>query len=255
MLLIFVSNHCRMEHISWFENWFESPFYKILYQNRNEEEAQAFVEKLLDYLRPQPGCRMLDIACGEGRYAVQLAEHGFDVTGIDLSQFSIEQAKAHENEHLHFYIQDMRFSFYINYFDFAFNFFTSFGYFTHDRDHLMAAKAFGCGLKKNGILVIDYLNREYVLKNMVPSDTAHRGSYTFHITKKLERNHIIKDIHFTDANNKPRHYTERVAAFTLADFIRMFTIAGLSLVNTFGDYQLSPYDPATSPRMIMIFKK
>ena len=244
-----------MEQNDWYESWFGSPYYKILYENRDELEAQAFIEKLIEYLQPLPDSRILDIACGEGRHAKLLAEHGFDVTGIDLSQASIEKAKAYESESLHFLVQDMRFPFYINYFDYAFNFFTSFGYFLHDRDHQLAAKSFGGALKKNGILVIDYLNLDYVLQNMTASDTIKRGSYTFSIEKKLERNHIVKDIRFTDANNKARHYTESVAAFKLADFIGMFKKAGLSLVSTFGDYRLSEYHPVDSPRMIMIFKK
>lgn len=249
-------NTRRMEHISWFENWFGSPFYKILYQNRNDAEARLFVENLLAYLQPPNGCRMLDIACGEGRFAIQLAEHGFDITGIDLSQLSIEQAKAHENEHLHFYVQDMRFPFYINYFDYAFNFFTSFGYFASSRDHVLAAKAFASALKPGGTLVVDYLNRDYVMANMMCTNSAvQRGSYTFYVTKKLEHNHIIKDINFTDANNKPRHYRESVAAFTLADFVQIFSKAGLSLIYTFGNYELGAYDAQSSPRMIMIFRK
>jgi SAM-dependent methyltransferase len=244
-----------MEHTDWFENWFGSPFYKILYQNRDGLEAQAFVENLINYLQPLSGNRMLDIACGEGRYAVQLAEKGYDVTGIDLSRFSIEKAKAHEDDHLHFFVQDMRFPFYINYFDYAFNFFTSFGYFSHTRDHVMAAKAFASALKKDGILVIDYLNFEQILHTLVPEETIHRGSYTFNIKRKLAHNHIVKNISFTDADNKPRKYMESVAAFKLADFIDVFKKAGLSLVSTFGDYQLHEYEPASSPRLIMIFKK
>ncbi len=243
------------EHTAWYEHWFGSLYYKILYQSRDELEAQEFIENLLNYLQPLPGASMLDIACGEGRFAVQLAEHGFDVTGIDISHQSIEQAKAHENERLHFYVHDMRFPFYINYFDYAFNFFTSFGYFAHDRDHVMAAKSFAAALKKNGILVIDYLNREQVLDNLVPEETIHRGSYTFHISRKLEREHIMKKIEFTDADNKLRHYTESVAAFSLSDFIQIFKKAGLRLIGTFGNYKLGSYDPLTSPRMIMVFKK
>ena len=95
----------------WFANWFGSPYYKILYQNRDELEAQAFVEKLIDYLQPLPHSSMLDIACGEGRYAVQLAEHNFDVIGIDLSHDSIEKAKASEDDNLQFFVHDMRFQF------------------------------------------------------------------------------------------------------------------------------------------------
>lgn len=242
-------------HTDWFESWFGSPYYKILYENRDDLEAQAFVEKLLEHLQPLPFSAMLDIACGEGRFAVQLAEHGFEVTGIDLSHASIEKAKAYENDKLQFFVHDMRFPFYINYFDYAFNFFTSFGYFTHDRDHQLAAKSFAAALKKDGLLVIDYLNKEFVLGGLVPEETIQRGSYSFYIKRRLERNHIIKEINFTDADNKLRHYTESVAAFTLADFIHMFRQAKLSLVGTFGDYRLSAYHPVDSPRMIMIFKK
>src|SRR5690606_4994425 len=97
--------------------------------NRDEQEAQSFIEKLLNHLQPPASSKMLDIACGDGRHAVQLADYGYNVTGIDLSHLSIEKAKASENDHLEFHVHDMRMPFYINYFDYAFNFFTSFGYF------------------------------------------------------------------------------------------------------------------------------
>ena len=241
--------------MDWYENWFGSPYYKILYQNRDELEAQEFVENLLHYLQPNTGSKMLDIACGEGRFAKQLAEHGFDVTGIDISQASIEFAKASESPNLQFFVQDMRLPFYINFFDFSFNFFTSFGYFAHDRDHALAARSFAASLKQNGLLVIDYLNYEHVLANFVTNEQIQRGSYTFNIERKTERNHIVKDIRFTDANGKLCHYAESVAAFSLADFIQMFKSTGMSLITTFGDYQLGPYHPSYSPRLIMIFKK
>jgi SAM-dependent methyltransferase len=241
--------------MDWYKNWFGSPFYKILYQNRDEFEAQEFVENLLGYLQPTPGCSMLDIACGEGRFAKQLAEHGFNVTGIDISIESIETAKAYETDNLQFFTQDMRFPFYINYFDYAFNFFTSFGYFAHNRDHALAAKSFAAALKKNGILVIDYLNYEQVIANFVPEETIHRGDNTFIITRRLENNHIVKEINFMDEDNIPRVYTESVAAFSLANFIKMFKAANMSLITTFGDYQLNPYHPIDSPRLIMVFKK
>lgn len=241
--------------MDWFENWFGSPYYKILYQNRDELEAQEFVEQLLAYLQPPAASRMLDIACGEGRFAKQLAEHGFDVTGIDISHASIATAKAFEAENLQFFVQDMRHPFFTNYFDYAFNFFTSFGYFAHDRDHILAAKSFAGALKPNGILVIDYLNQEFVHTNLVAEETIQRGSYTFNISRRFERNHFIKHISFLNADGKTQHYAESVSAFSLADFTRMLRPAGMTLVGTFGDYKLSSYHPADSPRLIMVFKK
>jgi SAM-dependent methyltransferase len=241
--------------MDWYENWFGSLYYKILYQERDEYEAMEFIENLLAYLKPPQGSIMLDIACGEGRHARQLADHSYDVVGIDISHQSIEAAKANETDKLQFFVQDMRFPFYINYFNYAFNFFTSFGYFTHNRDHLLAAKGFASALKENGFLVIDYMNYEYVLSKLIPEETIMRGSYNFKLTRKFENNHIIKTIEFLDADQQPRKYVESVAAFSLKDFIQMFKEAGLSLITTFGDYQLNHFSPIDSPRLIMVFKK
>ncbi len=241
--------------MAWYENWFGSPFYKILYQDRNELEAQGFVESLLTFLNPVEGCKMLDIACGEGRFARQLAEHGYDVTGIDISHASIDNALAFQNNHLHFFVQDMRFPFYINYFDYAFNFFTSFGYFRYDRDHRLAARSFAASLKPGGTLVIDYLNHEYVMKHLVPQETIVKGDYTFDIARKIEHGHIMKDISFKDIHGKQKHFTERVATFSVSQFVKMFNEAGMQLTATFGDYNLRPFNEFESSRMIMIFKK
>lgn len=59
---------------SWFKDWFNSPYYHQLYFNRDESEAAAFINKLIAYLKPIPGSTMLDVACGKGRHALQLAE-------------------------------------------------------------------------------------------------------------------------------------------------------------------------------------
>ncbi|MCB0696552.1 MAG: methyltransferase domain-containing protein [Chitinophagaceae bacterium] len=244
-----------MKKKDWYENWFSSAYYKILYRDRDDAEAEQFVETLIKHLQPLPGSRMLDIACGEGRHSRQLAEHGYDVTGIDLSYQCIRQAKLQEHDHLHFLVHDMRFPFYINYFDFSFNFFTSFGYFASNRDNVMAAKSFAAGLKKNGTLVIDYLNSAYILEHLVPEAQVTKEGLIFDIKKKVIDKHIIKDITITDKEGEQHHYAERVAAFTLSDFLEIFKKAGLTLTGTFGDYNMNPYDPVNSKRLIMIFKK
>ncbi len=65
------------------------PYYHQLYFNRDDKEAAAFIDKLIEHLKPAPGATMLDVACGKGRHSIQLAGKGFDVTGIDLSEDSI----------------------------------------------------------------------------------------------------------------------------------------------------------------------
>jgi len=243
------------KQVDWFESWFGSPYYKILYKHRDVEEARDFVSHLVGYFKPLPLSKILDIACGEGRFSLEFAKKGFDVTGIDLSNESIAIAKKQEKENLQFFVHDMRFPFYINYFDFAFNFFTSFGYFENKRDNQMATNAFAKSIKHGGVLVIDYLNREKSLHDLVPNEVVERGDYKFYINRKLEDNHFIKKISVTDERGGQHVFKESVAAFTLTDFIGMFKKAGLSLFNTFGDYQLNDYNHISSPRMIMAFKK
>ncbi len=244
-----------MKKKDWYENWFSSKYYSILYQDRDETEAEQFIERLVAHLQPKQNSKMLDIACGEGRHAIQLVEHGYDVTGIDLSYKSILKAKEAEGDNLHFYVHDMRFPFYMNYFDYSFNFFTSFGYFDKKRDHEMAAKSFARGLKKGGILVVDYLNANFVLNNLVTEAVIEKEEYTFNITKSVVDKHIIKDIRFKDTEGKDLHYAERVAAFTLTDFLEIFGKANLTLVDSFGDYHLNKYDEQNSPRLVMVFQK
>lgn len=236
-------------------DWFGSRYYKLLYNNRNEDEACSFLRALTSYLQPAANSKMLDIACGEGRFAKLLAEDGYDVTGIDLSVPNIEKAKLSETETLHFYVQDMRFPFFINYFDYAFNFFTSFGYFKYDRDHVLAAKAFAAGVKQGGTLVIDYLNADFILPNLVAEATIEREGITFFIKKAVERGHIIKNITFTDTEGQTQNVTETVATFSLQDFKQMFEPLGMKLIDVFGDYKLQAYDSRLSQRMIMVFNK
>ena len=156
-----------MSEQAWYKDWFNSPFYHKLYFERDEKEAAAFISTLIDHLEPAPGCYMLDIACGRGRHSRFLAEKGFNVTGIDISFASIAFAKKSENENLEFYQHDMRLPFRVNYFDHAFNFFTSFGYFKTRREHDDAIRTIANGLKPNGIFVIDYLNVHYSEDHLV----------------------------------------------------------------------------------------
>lgn len=239
---------------NWFQSWFNSPYYHILYNTRNEAEAEFFIDKLCEFLKPANDAKMLDIACGKGRHSIYLNKKGFDVIGTDLSYASIRFAKKYENPKLEFFVQDMRNLFYINYFDFAFNLFTSFGYFDTDNDHIKALKSFRKSLKKEGLLVLDYLNSEKIAQNLVPTETKIIEGITFNINRKIENHKIVKTISFTH-QNKDYSFTEEVQAFNFTDFERLFTAAGLQIVNTFGDYNLNPFNSNQSDRLIFICKK
>jgi 2-polyprenyl-3-methyl-5-hydroxy-6-metoxy-1,4-benzoquinol methylase len=246
-----------MPNSNWYKDWFSSPYYHLLYQNRDETEAIDFIKKLIDHLQPTDGCKMLDVACGKGRHSKALAEMGFDVTGIDLSFPSIEEAKQYEDEHLHFYQHDMRLPFWINYYHYAFNFFTSFGYFRTRREHDNAIRTIAQSLQPQGSFVIDYLNVHYAEDNMQKSFVKEIDGIQFHITKWHDEEHFFKQIQVIDVDSKNlKHlYTERVAKFSLGDFTDMLSYQNMQVQEVFGDYKLGSYDVRKSPRLIIIAKK
>ena len=245
-----------MEDHPWFKDWFNSPYYHQLYFNRDEAEAANFIDKLIDYLQPAPHAKMLDVACGKGRHSVHLAEKGFDVTGIDLSEDSIEEALHYQNDHLHFFRHDMRLPFRINYFDYAFNFFTSFGYFNSRREHDNGIRTIAQSLKNQGCFVMDYLNVHYAEDHVVHQFDKEVEGINFFITKWFDETHFYKKIIVEDETLlEPLVFTEKVAKFSLGDFTEMFAFQGLQIQEVFGDYNFSNYDIRKSPRLIMIAKK
>lgn len=240
----------------WYKEWFSSPYYEILYHKRNEEEAAAFIQRLLQYLNPEPGSRMLDVACGKGRHSSELADMGFDVTGIDLSEPSISEALKKETDRLHFFVHDMRLPFYINYFDYAFNFFTSFGYFKTRREHDDAMRTIAKSIKPHGFFVIDYLNVHYAEDHLVLKEETIIDDIHFHITRKQDEEHFYKEIQIEEAGHLAGEvYTEKVAKFSLGDFTDMLAYQQMQVQQVFGDYMLGHYDVRKSPRMIIIAKK
>lgn len=245
-----------MVKATWFKDWFNSPYYHQLYFNRDESEAAAFIDRLIAHLEPPAGCEMLDVACGKGRHSIYLAKKDFNVTGIDLSEESIEEAKGSENDNLHFYLHDMRLPFWINYFDYAFNFFTSFGYFKTIREHNNAVRTIAQSLKPGGIFVMDYLNVHYAEDHLVHKTEKEIDNVNYVITKWFDEDHFYKKIIIEDeCNTEPIEYEEKVAKFNLGDFTDMFSYEGLQIQEVFGDYSFNNYDVKKSPRLIMIARK
>lgn len=243
-----------MKDREWFAGWFDSKYYHILYKDRDYREAQVFLDNLVDRLGLERGLRVLDLACGKGRHSVYLAQKGFYVTGVDLSEKSIAYARQFENDHLSFYVHDMRKSFHINYFDVVLNLFTSFGYFEKEGDNLKAIRSMTKALKPGGLLVIDFMNTDQVIKKLVKEERKTVEGITFDIKRWVENGFIVKEIDF-DADGHEYIFQERVRALTLADFKEYFDAAGLKIIHLYGDYQLNSFDGESSGRLIMVAEK
>jgi ubiquinone/menaquinone biosynthesis C-methylase UbiE len=240
--------------MSWFANWFDSPYYHTLYKNRDEKEAQVFIDNLIDYLQIPKGSKLIDIACGKGRHAKYFNKKGMDVVGVDLSQNSINTAKKDENKNLQFLVHDMRENYQKDAFDVVTNLFTSFGYFENNKDEQKAINAMANNLKKEGILIIDFMNTKKVIANLVLNEQKTINNIQFDITRQVKDGFILKDIRIIEGKEQ-QQFQEKVKAITLADYSEFITNAGLKIIDIFGNYKLDNFDEEISDRLILICKK
>jgi SAM-dependent methyltransferase len=239
----------------WFASWFDSPHYHRLYAHRDETEAACFIDAIVTRLRPRQGARVLDLGCGAGRHARQLASKGLETTGIDLSPRSIAEAAKSGGAHVHFRRQDMRVPFGRRAFDLVFNLFTSFGYFDTAGDDEAVVRNIAAALIDGGSLVLDYVNVSQAERHLIPYEVRRIDGATYRISRWLERSCLVKQIEIEDTDGHVERHIERVARLTLGDFARMFAAHGLTIEQAYGDYRLGPYDPMTSPRVILVARR
>ncbi len=249
-----LNNQVDNEKKEWFVEWFDTPFYHILYKKRDFVEAQNFILALVEKLQFNIEQTFMDLACGKGRHSIFLNEKGFDVVGLDLSHQNIAHAKQFSNERLAFFEHDMRAIFAENRFDFVLNLFTSFGYFEDDSQNLAAIKAAATALKPGGKLVLDYMNSTKAIKTLAPFYEKTVDGIDFKITKFAINGFILKNINF-DFEGKSYQFQERVKAIELADFKAYFKAANLEIQHIFGDYTLNNFDTNESDRMIFVVEK
>lgn len=243
------SSHCGKE---WFRYWFGSPYYDMLYRNRNAAEAENFISALTKELDLPRTASILDLACGKGRHSLLLHSIGYQVTGVDLSEESIRFAQQYQSEGLNFLVGDMR-SLNLNHrFDCVMNLFTSFGYFEQIEDNLQVLQRVKEHLKPNGLFVLDYLNAG-LIKSSLPQDyTVEReNGVRFHIHKLLENDFVVKKI-VIDNQECQMNYEERVQLLESEQLQNMLVRAGLSPIALYGNYALQKFDPLKSERMIII---
>jgi len=236
----------------WFEGWFDSKYYHILYKHRDHQEAQLFIDNLYSFLALDASKEVLDLACGKGRHAVYLNKKEVNVVGADLSEQSIHHAQQFENNKLHFVVHDMREVLQENHFDVVLNLFTSFGYFQEEKEQIKTIDAIWQMLKPKGILVLDFMNVHKTMKNLVASEQKEIEGITFHLKRTIEKGFIVKDISFED-EGKQYHFQERVKVITEHDFRRY--VKKWDLLNVFGDYQLGAFDVEHSDRFILVAQK
>lgn len=235
--------------MGWYKDWFGTRYYALLYGHRDEGDAQAWVDMVLSRWGLPSGGRVLDMACGRGRHAKWFHACGMEVTGIDISEESIDQARA-RHPGPSFMVHDMRRPFADGYFDAAVCLFNSLGYFEEAEDDKAVLRTAYQALRPGGRFVIDLMNMPRVLSGLVPEEQVEREGVCFRIRRTLEGEVIVKRIEVEDAG-KRLLFEERVRVLRPRTMDELVKDAGFRIMDrTDGPVPL-PYDPVKSDRYVL----
>lgn len=231
-------------------SWFETAFrrdYLDLYYRRDDAAAKAEAAFAARALGLPPGSRVLDVACGTGRHARALAALGHRVVGADLSRELL--AAASEVRRVR---ADMRALPFVDAFDAATSFFTSFGYFD-DAGNLRTLRSIAASLRRRGVFLLDFLNAVAVQAKLVPESVEERGGKRFRVRRWIEAGRVRKEV-VVEGDGDPRVYVEDVRLYLPHDLERLARAAGLSPVALYGDFDGRDYT-TDAPRCILVSRK
>jgi SAM-dependent methyltransferase len=152
----------------WFadESFWET-FYPAMFPDERFEATAAQVDQMLALTKFE-GRDVLDLCCGPGRHASELAARGFNVTGVDKSAFLLGKARARSAD-VEWVHEDMRTFVRPDSFDLVINMFTSFGYFDDKEDDVRVLRNICASLHGSGVLIMEMTGKEYLAKVFQPT--------------------------------------------------------------------------------------
>lgn len=149
----------------WWEELFNDDFIRTM-----AKVTDAQIDREVNFIEESLGCEagamILDLACGTGRHAVELAARGYQVVGFDLSLAMLARASDEAQDRkqkINFVQGDMREMTFEETFDGVYSWNTSFGYFDEEKNGAVVARVHRA-LKKGGQFLLDVVNRDYIVR-------------------------------------------------------------------------------------------
>ncbi len=244
----------------WWKNFFDEIYFETYKEFVEQpERIRKETEAIKSALSLPQGSKILDLACGQGRHAVELAKLGFEVVGLDYSSYLLNIARERAGQNgvdVKFVEGDMRnLPFDDHEFDGVYSFFTSFGYFD-DEDNMKVLAEIARVTRPGGMILIEMSNPLKVIKNLYPFSWFEVGRYIVLeeswfdalTMRAYTKRKIFLDGNLIDERTSfVRFYTSAELSFLLKGF-------GFDVIKVFGDHDLSDYD-VESRRIIWVARK
>ena len=240
--------------MAWFQDFFDEEYLK--FDQHGETPAEVdFIERILDL---PSGSRLLDLCCGYGRHAIELARRGYRVTGYDLSPVMLARAQKNAKQagvEVKWREGDMRALELEEGFDGIINMFTSFGYFEQEDENFRVLKAVGAALKPGGRFLIETVNRDFIVRHFLSRVWFRAGEMTVleeRAFDPISSRSLVDVTVIEDGREKRFQHSVRVYSYTEMEML--LAASGLRTAEVFGDFDGSAYT-WDEPRMIVLAEK
>ncbi|MFO0591341.1 MAG: methyltransferase domain-containing protein [Polyangiaceae bacterium] len=243
----------------WWEEIFSEDFIRTMDQPK-PSYVQREVNFIEESLGVEKGAVVLDLACGTGAHAVELASRGYSVVGFDLSLAMLARASDEAQERgqkLNFLQGDMREMAFEEMFDGIYCWSTSFGYFDEEKNLEVLARTHRA-LRHGGMLLIDLINRDFIAPRQ-PSLVWFEGDGCvcmdeMHVDFFTSRLKVKRTVMFEDGRTREVDYSIRV--YNLHELGKMMHDVGFRVVQVTGH----PAHPGVffgseSPRIIILAER
>ncbi|HEU5298507.1 MAG TPA: class I SAM-dependent methyltransferase [bacterium] len=232
--------------MEWWKQLFNSPIYFELYAAEDTKKAVKEVRDLLRLLDLQPPARVLDVPCGYGRHALELARRGFTVTGIDASPVQLARAREEAGKAgvaVDLREVDARELPFEGEFDLAINMFLSFGYFETDAEHLAMLAGIARALRPGGRFLMHLWNREYEIRYFDQYQVDRSGDVVE--VEEWEFDHLRGRLNWKNTaffpDGRRESWWHSIRAYTIAELRGLLERAGLRLEAVYGGLGGEPY--------------
>ena len=230
----------------WWRSWF-GPGYLALYDQFLAERTPVEIDQLEALLALRPPKRILDLPCGQGRHAIELARRGYDVTGVDLSPFMLKVAEERARAaavRARWLEGDMRAPIAGEKFDVVLNLFTSLGYFADAADDRRVVSAAAAMLVPEGRFVLEMINGERVMARFQEREWFTVGQAAVVERRSLDRSArrmVVERTVTTPSETEVNLHAIRL--YSGRDVTAILKEAGFGRVDLYGDWSGEPLAP------------
>jgi 2-polyprenyl-3-methyl-5-hydroxy-6-metoxy-1,4-benzoquinol methylase len=245
------------------QNWWKTAFregylpaFDEIYSVKRGRKEVAF---LIRELHIKKGARILDLACGQGRHAIPLAQLGMCVTGVDSSVSLLNEAKQRaqaKKVDILFTRGDMRTYQAAEQYDVVLVLGNSFGYF-NNKDNKRVLSNIATSLKTGGWFVLDLSNTPGMLRRQIKGRWIQKipgGKLTTHtLNFDPETFQVIMQWRILQRKRKTS-FDGVLRLYTPPEINHLLVEQNLIIKKTYGSFTNEPYSIKTK-RYLVVARK